>query len=79
MMPILRHTLANYASFGAPNAFSGPIIRGDVDTVKQHLRALESTPLARTVYAALAQAAIEYLPTKNEAALQHVIKRALRR
>src|SRR5579864_2620782 len=40
MIPILLQTLANYAAFGAPNAFSGPIIRGDVQTVQRHLRAL---------------------------------------
>jgi predicted short-subunit dehydrogenase-like oxidoreductase (DUF2520 family) len=78
MLPILRQTLANYASLGAANSFSGPIVRGDVDTVKRHLRALESTPVARQVYAALGQAAIEYLPTKNKAGLQQVIERALR-
>jgi len=79
MMPILRQTLANYASFGPANAFSGPIVRGDIDTVKRHLLALEPVPVARKVYTALAQAAIEYLPTKNKAGLQHVIKRALRK
>ena len=77
--PILRQTLVNYASFGAPNAFSGPIVRGDSETVKRHLQALESAPVARKVYAALAQAAIEYLPTKNKARLRRVIERALRR
>ena len=40
MIPILLQTLANYASFGAAGAFSGPIVRGDVDTVKRHLRVL---------------------------------------
>ena len=35
MLPILRQTLANYASFGGPNGFSGPIVRGDIDTVKR--------------------------------------------
>ena len=79
IVPILRQTLANYASFGAPNAFSGPIVRGDTETVKGHLHALESAPVARKVYAALAQAAIEYLPTKNKARLRGVIGRVLRK
>jgi predicted short-subunit dehydrogenase-like oxidoreductase (DUF2520 family) len=77
MLPILRQTLANYASLGAANSFSGPIVRGDIDTVERHLRVLESTPVARKVYAALAQAAMEYLPTKNKAGLQQVIDGAL--
>ncbi len=66
-------------SFGAPKGFSGPIVRGDIDTVKRHLRALESTPVARKVYAALVQAAIEYLPAKNKDGLQRVIERTFER
>ena len=77
MLPILRQTLANYASLGAADSFSGPIVRGDIDTVKRHLGALESTPVARKIYAALARAAMEYLPTKNKAGLQQVIDGAL--
>jgi len=79
IVPILRQTLANYTRFGAANAFSGPIVRGDSETVKHHLQALESAPVARDVYAALAQAALEYLPTKNKVALRRVIERTLRR
>jgi len=79
IVPILQQTLANYVCFGAANSVSGPIVRGDIDTVERHLHSLESAPVARKVYAALAQAAIEYLPTKNKASLRRVIERALRR
>jgi len=74
MLPILRQTLANYANFGAPGAFSGPIVRGDVDTVKRHLRALRPAPIAQQVYISLARAALAYLPTKNKAALEKALK-----
>jgi len=75
MIPILLQTLANYAAFGAPDAFSGPIIRGDVQTVQQHLRALRKAPVAREVYSSLASAALEYLPSRNSAALQRALRR----
>ena len=75
MIPILLQTLANYAAFGAPNAFSGPIIRGDVETVRGHLRALRKVPVARDVYATLVRAALAYLPAKNPAALAKVLPR----
>lgn len=65
MIPILLQTLANYASLDAAGAFSGPIVRGDVDTVKRHLLVLRREPAAREVYLALAQAALCYLPSKN--------------
>lgn len=41
MLPILQQTLANYAALGAAGAFSGPIVRGDVETVRSHIRTLK--------------------------------------
>lgn len=73
MIPILLQTLANYESFGAADAFSGPIIRGDVDTVKRHLRVLQRIPVARDVYVALAHSALRYLPAKNKGLLTRVL------
>jgi predicted short-subunit dehydrogenase-like oxidoreductase (DUF2520 family) len=73
MMPILLQTLANYAAFDAAGAFSGPIVRGDVDTVKRHLRALRDLPSAREVYSALARSALQYLPAKNKKALKQFL------
>ncbi len=69
MIPILLQTLANYASFDAADAFSGPIIRGDVETVKRHLRVLRRIPEARDVYVALARSALRHLPAKNKTLL----------
>ena len=72
MIPILLQTLANYAQYGAPGAFSGPIIRGDVATVEKHLQVLRAVPLAREVYKSLARAALRYLPAKNKISLQQI-------
>jgi predicted short-subunit dehydrogenase-like oxidoreductase (DUF2520 family) len=76
MIPILRQTLANYAVFGAAGAFSGPIVRGDVDTVKRHLRVLRSAPTAREVYSDLVRAALRYLPVKRENSLKRLLDRS---
>lgn len=73
MIPILMQTLANYASFGPAGAFSGPIIRGDVETIKKHLSVLRKVPAARDTYIALAQSALHYLPSKNTAALKKIL------
>jgi len=78
VIPILLQTLANYASFGADGAFSGPIVRGDVDTVRRHLRVLAQVPPARDVYLALARAALRYLPAKRRGELAGVLRRTLR-
>jgi predicted short-subunit dehydrogenase-like oxidoreductase (DUF2520 family) len=74
MIPILRQTLENYASFGAAAGFSGPIIRGDIDTVKRHLRVLRGMPQVGEVYRALALAAVENLPGKRKAAIRKALK-----
>jgi predicted short-subunit dehydrogenase-like oxidoreductase (DUF2520 family) len=73
MIPILRQTLANYAAFNAAGAFSGPIVRGDVDTVKRHLRVLSGVPVPREVYLALAMAALQYLPAKKKDSLRKTL------
>ena len=74
MIPILLQTVANYAAFGAAEGFSGPIVRGDVDTVRLHLRVLRRAPAAQEVYLGLARAALRYLPVKNKEALKKVLR-----
>ena len=76
MIPILRQTLANYASFGAAGGFSGPLVRGDEDTVKRHLHVLRGAHVARGVYISLAKAALAYLPGKNKRALRGELESA---
>ena len=68
--PLLRQTLNNYLQHGASAAFSGPLVRGDVATVRRHLEALRKTPQARESYVSLAHAALEFLPVKNRAGLE---------
>jgi predicted short-subunit dehydrogenase-like oxidoreductase (DUF2520 family) len=74
MMPILRQTLANYARLGASESFSGPIARGDLETVRKHLKVLRTVPGAREVYVALARSALRDLPAKNRVALEKMLK-----
>jgi predicted short-subunit dehydrogenase-like oxidoreductase (DUF2520 family) len=73
-LPILRQTLANYARLGPQHSFSGPIIRGDVGTVVQHLAVLRRQPRVRDVYTALARVATERLPTKNKQELRRLLR-----
>ena len=74
MIPILLQTLANYAALDAAGAFSGPLVRGDVDTVKRHLRVLRHAPVAGKVYLSLASAALAYLFGKNKKALMRELR-----
>lgn len=60
--PILRRTVENYVRGGTAAAFSGPLRRGDLTTVREHLRALRRVPGALEVYRALVRSAITSLP-----------------
>jgi predicted short-subunit dehydrogenase-like oxidoreductase (DUF2520 family) len=73
-IPILRQTLENYAGVGAAAGFSGPIVRGDVETVKRHLRVLRDMPHVCQVYRALALAAVDTLPGKKKKALRIALR-----
>ena len=70
--PIIRQTLANYIKLGPASSFSGPIVRGDVETVRKHLRALAGAPAANA-YMGLAQAALEYLPSRNTEEIREIL------
>ena len=78
-LPIVRQTLENYTRLGPGNSFSGPIIRGDVDTVARHLSVLRKHPLPRDVYVALAGSALRGLPVKNRKGLERLLNEARRR
>jgi predicted short-subunit dehydrogenase-like oxidoreductase (DUF2520 family) len=75
MMPIIRQTLVNYLRLGPAAAFSGPIVRGDAATIRQHLRTLAKTPPAKDAYLGVARAALEYLPSRNQKELQKLLRR----
>jgi len=74
MLPIVKQTMKNYDRLGPAGAFSGPLVRGDVETVRQHLRVLEKVPGARDVYCALARAALLYLPVGQRQKLRRILK-----
>lgn len=75
MLPLLWQTLKNYLKHDGAKAFSGPLIRGDIATIRKHLNELKKVPEARVAYVALARAAVKNLPVKNRAKLEMELKR----
>ena len=73
-LPIIRQTLANYSRLGPAPSFSGPLVRGDADTVARHLAGLKKHPGPREVYVALARAALRGLPVRNKIALKELLR-----
>jgi predicted short-subunit dehydrogenase-like oxidoreductase (DUF2520 family) len=74
MLPIVMQTMANYAALGPERAFSGAIVRGDVETLSKHLKALRKIPEAKAVYLALAKSATRHLPVRNRAKLGRALQ-----
>ncbi len=54
LLPLIKGTLSNIEARGIPKGLTGPIARGDVDTVAAHLKAIERhTPGLLMIYRAL--------------------------
>lgn len=78
MWPIIRQTVMNYEKLGSRKAFTGPIMRGDVATVRQHLASLADGPAVERVYRALAQSALKYLPARNRERMNEILDQTFR-
>jgi predicted short-subunit dehydrogenase-like oxidoreductase (DUF2520 family) len=60
LQPLIEQTLSNYLNSDAPKALTGPISRGDVDTIKSHLLALESqSEIWRDIYIGLGRVTLD--------------------
>jgi predicted short-subunit dehydrogenase-like oxidoreductase (DUF2520 family) len=56
VLPLIKGTLQNIETLGIPDALTGPIMRGDTETVRDHLAAMRKrTPELVVLYKALAR------------------------
>ncbi len=58
LFPLVEGTLRNAQEFGVEGSLTGPVVRGDVETVRAHLKALRSRPSVRGIYTALGARAL---------------------
>jgi len=70
---ILRQTILNYIQRGPDEAFSGPLRRGDVGTIRKHLQVFENTPDVGHFYCELAKIALRELPVNNRAEIEKLL------
>jgi predicted short-subunit dehydrogenase-like oxidoreductase (DUF2520 family) len=60
LLPLVQGTLANVMQAGAENALTGPIVRGDIETVRSHCLALRKQhPHLLPAYAVLGVATVD--------------------
>ncbi len=66
VLPLIKGTLHNIESLGTPDALTGPISRGDVQTVRDHLDAMQKrTPELVSLYKALARQTVQAAQDKG--------------
>jgi len=65
LLPLVAGTLQSVKHFDGADALTGPISRGDVETVKKHLEALKRYPSARRTYRALGAEALRLARKKG--------------
>ncbi|OFW82244.1 MAG: hypothetical protein A2201_05440 [Alicyclobacillus sp. RIFOXYA1_FULL_53_8] len=65
LLPLMRGAMENLETIGLPGALTGPIERGDKETIQVHLNALKDNPTALHVYTALGHATVEVAARKN--------------
>jgi len=63
--PIIRATLENIETKGPLMSLTGPVIRGDAETVLSHLQAIDNLELYTKVYKALSSVALDMVRKRN--------------
>jgi predicted short-subunit dehydrogenase-like oxidoreductase (DUF2520 family) len=75
LWPLAQATLDNVAAVGAEDALTGPVARGDAETLARHLDALPAEE--RSVYRALAREALR-LSGRDDPRVRDVLGEDLR-
>ena len=65
MEPIVRQTIENCFRTTPKESFSGPLRRGDIETIRKHLEALKGEPNLLGLYRAISRIALQQLPVSN--------------
>ncbi|MDY6045094.1 MAG: Rossmann-like and DUF2520 domain-containing protein [Peptoniphilus sp.] len=78
LKPLGMNNLENFFELGAEDALTGPVERGDVETVKRHLSVLEGDEKKRALYVAasriLAEIARNKHPERDGDAIEDLLK-----
>lgn len=66
MAPLVRATVENVVAMGTEDALTGPIARGDVDTIRRHLNAMgDCLPELAEIYRALGKLTVNVASRKD--------------
>ena len=63
--PIINATIENIEQKGPLNSLTGPVVRGDIETVRDHIKAMEGMDRELSVYRTLSLAALDMARKRN--------------
>jgi predicted short-subunit dehydrogenase-like oxidoreductase (DUF2520 family) len=72
LLPLVKGTLHNVKKFNIRSSLTGPVIRGDRETVQQHLEALKKNPLYHETYRHLASQALDMAKKEKKLSPQKI-------
>jgi predicted short-subunit dehydrogenase-like oxidoreductase (DUF2520 family) len=65
-LPLILGTLNNVKTLGIRRALTGPIVRGDIDTIMSHIKAIKTQdPQLLPLYMALGNSTVEIAKTRE--------------
>ena len=73
---LAQATAQNIFAHGEHRSFSGPFARGDVSTIRLHLKVLAKHPILTDIYGSLARHAVEALPVLRRKELRSLLQAA---
>ena len=74
ILPIIKTTLGNVLKNGVQNALSGPLERGDISTIKKHLKILQKNKNLSNIYRTLSLAVLKnILITDNKRKMEELL------
>ncbi len=76
----MQNTLNNVSELGTEEALTGPVVRGDLETIRDHMAKLEGNSEVLRIYKMLGYRALDIVKRKDEWTAAHdEIKKLLSR
>lgn len=72
LFPLIQQTLSNVKKLNIPSALTGPVIRGDQESIRKHREVLKSFPTYYNAYRSLALLALEIAQGENKLSPQKI-------
>lgn len=74
LQPLIQGTIENADKLGVKSALTGPVVRGDIDTIKSHLKALKKNPNELRIYQELSLYALNITQSKLNSTIVNSLK-----